>query len=92
MVSNLIMVDVIVSDRGAESASNSAGGRSPSAWCRRALLNQPRYSTIASSSWLLVCQTRSAISSVLKLSTKLSASALRLLCQGGLLSRVEVGE
>jgi hypothetical protein len=37
------------------------------------------YSTAASSSWALVFQTRSAISSVLKLSTKLSASALMLL-------------
>jgi len=34
------------------------------------------YSTTASSSWARERQTRSAISSVLKLSTKLSASAL----------------
>jgi len=44
-------------------------------------LNQPTYSTTASSSWLRVRQTRSAISSVLKESTKLSARALRLLYQ-----------
>jgi hypothetical protein len=37
------------------------------------------YSTIASASWERVCQTRSVISSVLKLSTKLSAAALMLL-------------
>ena len=42
----------------------------------RAALNQPTYSTTASSSWLRVRQTRSAISSVLKLSTNYSASAL----------------
>ena len=58
------------------SSSNSAGGMSPSAWCRRTWLNQPTHSTIASSSWERVCQTRSAISSVLKESTKDSASAL----------------
>jgi hypothetical protein len=74
-----MIVDVIVSNCAGESASNSVGGRSPSAWCRRPLLNQPRYSTTASSSWERVRQTRSAISSVLKLSTKLSASALMLL-------------
>jgi hypothetical protein len=51
------------------------GGMSPSDPCRRALLNQPKYSTIASSSWERVRQMRSAISSVLKLSTN-PASAL----------------
>jgi hypothetical protein len=56
--------------------SNSRGGRSPSAECRRMVLNQPTHSTTASSSWLRLRQTRSAISSVLKESTKLSASAL----------------
>jgi hypothetical protein len=39
-------------------------------------LNQPTHSTIASSRWLRLRHTRPAISSVLKLSTKLSASAL----------------
>jgi hypothetical protein len=48
----------------------------PSDECSRAVLNQPMYSTIASSSCARVRHTRSAISSVLKLSTKLSASAL----------------
>ena len=47
------------------------------------MLNQATYSTIASSSCERVRQTRSRISSVLKLSTKLSASALMLLCQVG---------
>jgi hypothetical protein len=47
----------------------------------RSLLNQATHSTMASSSCDLVLQTRSAISSVLKLSTKLSAIALMLLCQ-----------
>ena len=56
--------------------SCSAGGMSPSDSCRRSVLYQATYSTIASSSWVWVCQTRSRISSVLKLSTKLSASAL----------------
>lgn len=56
--------------------SSSAGGMSPSAWCRRLLLNQAMYSTVASSSWVRVRQTRSLMSSVLKLSTKLSAIAL----------------
>ena len=56
--------------------SYSAGGMSPSEVCRRSLLNQATYSTIASSSWLRLRQTRSRISSVLKLSTKLSAIAL----------------
>ena len=42
---------------------------SPSEACRRWLLNQAMYSTMASSSWAGVRQTRSAISSVLKLST-----------------------
>jgi hypothetical protein len=50
--------------------------RSPSDSCSRVPLNQPMYSTIASSSCERVRQTRSAISSGLKLSTKLSASAL----------------
>src|SRR4051794_28668965 len=54
---------------------------SPRDSCRRVVLNHATYSTIASSSWLRVRQTRSAISSVLKVSTKLSAMALRLLCQ-----------
>src|SRR3954447_22772941 len=72
------MVVVDGSNRSACRASNSAGGRSPSDWCRRAWLNQPRYSTIASSSCERVCQTRSAITSVLIVSTKLSASALML--------------
>jgi hypothetical protein len=40
------------------------------------LLNHATHSTIASSSWLRVRHTRSAINSVLKLSTKLSAIAL----------------
>src|SRR5919202_2646502 len=69
-------------------ASNSAGGRSPRDACRRLVLNQATYATIASSSWLRVRQTRSAINSVLKLSTKLWASALMLLCQGRLRSDV----
>src|SRR5205823_5367072 len=56
--------------------SYSTGGTSPSDSCRRALLNQPMYSTTASSSWERLRQTRSAISSVLKLSTNDSASAL----------------
>src|SRR5215217_8573025 len=46
--------------------SNSTGGTSPSASCRRLWLNQPTYSTTASSSWERVRQTRSTISSVLK--------------------------
>ena len=62
--------------RAACSASNSAGGRSPSDSCRRVVLNQATYSTIASSSCERLRQTRSAISSVLNVSTKLSASAL----------------
>jgi hypothetical protein len=40
------------------------------------VLNQPTYSTIASSSWLRLRPTRSAISSVLNESTNDSASAL----------------
>src|ERR1044071_9023154 len=56
--------------------SNSAGGRSPRRSCRRESLNQPTYSTIASSSWLRVRQTRSLISSVLKVSTNDLAIAL----------------
>src|SRR3954454_14602989 len=68
---------VVEATRVAASAcsSNSAGGRSPGAWCRRAWLNQPTYSTIASSSWDRVRQTRSATSSVLNESTKDSARA-----------------
>jgi hypothetical protein len=58
------------------SCSYSAGGTAPSEVCRRSLLNQATYSTTASSSWERVRQTRSRISSVLKLSTKLSAAAL----------------
>jgi hypothetical protein len=46
------------------------------AWWMRSVLNQPRYSMTANSSSDLVRQTRSLMSSVLKLSTKLSASAL----------------
>jgi hypothetical protein len=42
----------------------------------RALVNQPRYSPIATSSLSRLRQTRSAISSVLKKSTKLSAREL----------------
>ncbi len=57
-------------------ASNSPGGMPPSEVWRRSVLNQATYSTIASSSCEVVFQTRSRISSVLKLSTKLSASAL----------------
>jgi hypothetical protein len=45
------------------------GGRSPSASCRRWWLYQLIYATIATSSWLWVRHTRSAISSVLKVST-----------------------
>jgi hypothetical protein len=62
--------------RVAASASNSTGGRSCRLSWRRSVLNQLTYSTIASSSWLRVRQTRSRISSVLKVSTKLSAIAL----------------
>ena len=39
--------------------SNSSGERSPRLSCKRAWLNQPTYSTIASSSWVRVRQTRS---------------------------------
>jgi hypothetical protein len=53
-----MIVDVIASVREGESASNSAGGTSPSAWCRRPALNRPRYATTASSSCELVRQTR----------------------------------
>ncbi len=42
---------------------------------------QPMYSTTASSSWVRLRQTRSAISSVLKLSRNESARAVMLLCQ-----------
>jgi hypothetical protein len=48
----------------------------PSEVCRRSLLNQATYSTTASLSCDRLRQTRSRISSVLKLSTKLSALAL----------------
>ncbi len=65
---------------------------SPRLSCRRAVLYQPMYSTTASSSWLRVRQTRSAISSVLKLSTNDSASALMLLCQVGCRGGGEIGE
>src|SRR4051812_10597592 len=51
---------------------------SPRDWCSRVVLNQATRSTMASSSWARVRQTRSPISSVLKLSTKLSAIALSL--------------
>jgi hypothetical protein len=44
------------------------------------VLNQATYSTIASSSWLRVRQTRSAISSVLNESTNDSASAFVFAC------------
>ena len=57
-------------------SSYSAGGTPPSEVWRRSVLNQATYSTIASSSWERVRQTRSRISSVLNESTKLSASAL----------------
>jgi len=40
------------------------------------VVDQATYSRTASSSWLRVAQVRSAISSVLKLSTELSATAL----------------
>jgi len=49
---------------------------SPIEECRRLLLNQLTHSTIASSAWATERQVRSAISSVLKESTKLSARAL----------------
>ena len=77
------LAEVASTDRSPEigpaaacSASNSPGGRSPSASCSRLWLNQPTYSTTASSSCERVRQTRSAISSVLKLSTNDSAIAL----------------
>ncbi len=43
---------------------------------QRVVLNQPTHSTVASSSWARARQTRSAISSHLNESTKLSAMAL----------------
>jgi hypothetical protein len=52
------------------------GGMSPSDSCSLALLNQPMYTTTANLSCDRLRQTRSAISSVLKLSTNDSASAL----------------
>jgi hypothetical protein len=63
VVSTILSVSAIVSGREGIWASNSAGGRSPRAWCRRLVLNQPRYSTTASSSWERVCQSRSEMSS-----------------------------
>jgi hypothetical protein len=57
-------------------ASYSTGGTPPSALWSRSLLNQATHSTIASSSCVRDFQTRARISSVLKLSMKLSASAL----------------
>jgi hypothetical protein len=48
----------------------------PSEVCRRSVLNQATYSTTASSSCEWLRQTRSRISSVLKLSTKLSAGGV----------------
>src|SRR5215211_1947904 len=66
----------VVGLRAACSCSYSIGGMSPRLSCKRAALYQPMYSTRASSSWLRLRQTRSVISSVLKLSTKDSASAL----------------
>ena len=60
----------------AYSSSISRGGRSSRASCRRSLLNQATYSRMASSSCERVAQLRSEMSSVLKLSTKLSAAAL----------------
>ncbi len=79
-----VLVGFLFSSRGLFSdpivwhgaSSYSAGGTPPSEVWRRSVLNQATYSTIASSSWERVRQTRSRISSVLKLSTKLSASAL----------------
>src|SRR5204863_10164312 len=62
--------------RARQRCSYSTGGTSPSDSCKRLLLNQPTYSTVATSSCGRVRQTRSAISSVLKLSTNDSASAL----------------
>jgi hypothetical protein len=50
-----MIVDVIVSFCGGESASNSLGGRSLSAACRRVWLNQPRYSTTAISNLQPLC-------------------------------------
>src|SRR5206468_10129658 len=57
-------------------SSYSTGGMSPSSPGRRRWLYQPTHSTIASSSWSRVRQTRSAISSVLNESTNDSAIAL----------------
>ena len=59
----------------AQRASNSAGGTSSSDSCRRVWLNQPRYSTTASSASKRVPKTRPATSSVFRVPTKLSASA-----------------
>ena len=64
--------------RACHSASCSTGGRLLIELCSRRVLNHATYSMIASSSWLLVRHTRSRISSVLNVSTKLSASALAI--------------
>jgi hypothetical protein len=66
----------VIASRRACSCSYSTGGMSPSDSCSLALLNLPMYSTTANSSCERLRQTRSAISSVLKLSTNDSASAL----------------
>jgi len=62
--------------RAPSRASSSAGRLSPSASRSLLVLNQPTYSTKASSSCERQRQTRSETSSALKESTKLSASAL----------------
>ena len=64
--------------RACHSASCSTGGRLLIELCSRRVLNHATYSMIASSSWLLVRHTRSRISSVLNVSTKLSAIALAI--------------
>jgi hypothetical protein len=65
--------------------SNSAGGRSPSALCSRALLNQPRYSTTASSSW-----DRHAIADQLGLEAVDEALCQRVVV--GIADRADAGE
>ena len=57
-------------------ASNSAVGRSPSASCRRTSLNQPIYSTTASSSWARLARRgrRSARSSGCRRTQKVEAA------------------
>jgi hypothetical protein len=75
LVSSFVIVSVIVSVGMAQRASNSAGGTSSSDSCRRVWLNQPRYSTTASSASKRVPKTRPATSSVFRVPTKLSASA-----------------